>query len=96
MMKKKIILILTFRSRLLMDMQCLINKNKFNNDIYFDENFFLYLENDDLCKRLKKNNNKIYVAKKAKINHLGEVTFDLITMKLNFQKLALDVVKILF
>jgi len=49
----------------------LINKNKFNNDIYFDENFFLYLENDDLCIRQKKNNNKIYVAKKAKINHLG-------------------------
>tara|TARA_B110000090_G_scaffold103958_1_gene116720 strand:- start:548 stop:1411 length:864 start_codon:yes stop_codon:yes gene_type:complete len=49
----------------------LINKNKFIDDIYFDENFFLYLENDDLCLRQKKENNKIYVAKKAKINHLG-------------------------
>jgi len=49
----------------------LINKNKFANNIYFDENFFLYLENDDLCLRQKKENNKIYVAKKAKINHLG-------------------------
>ena len=49
----------------------LINKNKFSNNIYFDENFFLYLENDDLCLRQKKENNKIYVAKKAKINHLG-------------------------
>ena len=49
----------------------LINKNKFNDNIYFDENFFLYLENDDLCLRKKKENNKIYVAKKAKIQHLG-------------------------
>ena len=31
----------------------LINKNKFNDNIYFDENFFLYLENDDLCLRKK-------------------------------------------
>ena len=49
----------------------LINKNKFNDNIYFDENFFLYLENDDLCLKKKKENNKIYVAKKAKIHHLG-------------------------
>ena len=49
----------------------LINKNKFSDNIYFDENFFLFLENDDLCLRKKKENNNIYVAKKAKINHLG-------------------------
>ena len=49
----------------------LINKSKFSDNIYFDENFFLYLENDDLCLRKKKENNKIYVAKKAKIKHLG-------------------------
>ena len=49
----------------------LINKNKFSDNTYFDENFFLYLENDDLCLRKKKENNKIYVAKKAKIHHLG-------------------------
>jgi GT2 family glycosyltransferase len=49
----------------------LINKNKFSDNIYFDENFFLFLENDDLCLRKKKENNKIYVAKKARINHLG-------------------------
>ena len=49
----------------------LINKNKFSDNIYFDENFFLYLENDDLCLRKKKENNKIYVAKKAKVQHLG-------------------------
>ena len=49
----------------------LINKNKFKDNIYFDENFFLYLENDDLCLRKKKENNNIYIVKKAKINHLG-------------------------
>ena len=49
----------------------LINKNKFQDNFFFDENFFLYLENDDLCLRMKKENNKIYISKKAKINHLG-------------------------
>ena len=49
----------------------LINKNKFQDNFFFDENFFLYLENDDLCLRKKKENNKIYISKKAKINHLG-------------------------
>jgi N-acetylglucosaminyl-diphospho-decaprenol L-rhamnosyltransferase len=49
----------------------LINKNKFSDNIYFDENFFLYLENDDLCFRKKKENSEIYVVKKAMINHLG-------------------------
>jgi len=38
---------------------------------FFDENFFLYLENDDLCKRLRDKNENIYVIPKSKINHLG-------------------------
>ena len=33
----------------------LINKRKFKDNLYFDENFFLYLENEDLCVRKKKN-----------------------------------------
>tara|TARA_B110000027_G_scaffold91227_1_gene96489 strand:+ start:4121 stop:4981 length:861 start_codon:yes stop_codon:yes gene_type:complete len=49
----------------------LINKKKFKNNIYFDENFFLYLENEDLCVRKKQENENIYVLKTAKINHLG-------------------------
>jgi N-acetylglucosaminyl-diphospho-decaprenol L-rhamnosyltransferase len=49
----------------------LINKKKFKDNLYFDKNFFLYLENDDLCLRKKKENNNIYVLKNAKINHLG-------------------------
>ena len=38
---------------------------------FFDENFFLYLENDDLCKRIDKNKENIYIIPKSKINHLG-------------------------
>ena len=32
----------------------LINLEKFSDNNFFDENFFLYLENDDLCIRVKK------------------------------------------
>ena len=49
----------------------LINKKKFKDNLYFDENFFLYLENEDLCLRKKKEKKNIYVLKTAKINHLG-------------------------
>ena len=49
----------------------LINKRKFKDNLYFDENFFLYLENEDLCIRKKKEHENIYVLKTAKINHLG-------------------------
>ena len=38
---------------------------------FFDENFFLYLENDDLCQRVINNNENIYIIPKSKINHLG-------------------------
>ena len=49
-----------------------INKLKgFENFNYFDENIFLYLENDDLCKRLIDLNENIYIVPKSKINHLG-------------------------
>ena len=49
----------------------LINKKNFNNDIFFDENFFLYLENNDLCLRVKRKGGLIYVIPGAKINHGG-------------------------
>ena len=48
----------------------LINKSKFNNS-FFDENIFLYLENDDICLRARKNNQKIYIVKNSLIDHLG-------------------------
>ena len=47
------------------------------NDFYFfDENIFLYLENDDFCKRLRSNNENIYVVPKSKIHHLGGEAVD--------------------
>ncbi len=52
----------------------IINKNKFNEEDYFDENFFLYLENVDLCLRQKKKNQKIYIVKNSEIKHIGSYT----------------------
>jgi GT2 family glycosyltransferase len=37
---------------------------------FFDENFFLNFEDRDLCMRLKKNNYKIFILKKATVEHL--------------------------
>ena len=54
----------------------LINKKKFKNDEFFDENFFLYLENDDLCLRTKQINENIYIIKNSLINHLGGSSAD--------------------
>jgi len=47
-----------------------IDKSKFDEK-FFDENIFMYLENDDLCLRVKKKGEKIFILKNAKINHLG-------------------------
>ena len=38
----------------------------------FDKNIFLYLEEIDLCKRLIKSGEKIFVTTKAKINHIDK------------------------
>ena len=48
-----------------------INMKNINKNNFFDENIFLYLENDDFCKRLVDHNEEIYVVPKSKINHLG-------------------------
>ena len=47
-----------------------MNLSKFNNE-YFDEKFFLYFEEIDLCKRVKKKNGKIYLDRLIKIDHQG-------------------------
>ena len=49
----------------------LFNTEKIKKFKMFDENIFLYLEEIDLCKRLRKQNHKIYVCKNAKIVHIG-------------------------
>ena len=46
------------------------NLVKFNYE-FFDDNFFLYFEEIDLCKRVKNNNGKIYIDKNIIIKHEG-------------------------
>ena len=48
----------------------------FDDSKYFDENFFMYLENDDLCKRLIDCGERIYIVPKSKIKHLGAKAVD--------------------
>ena len=38
---------------------------------FFDDNFFLYFEEIDLCKRLSNNNIKIYIDPSIEVSHLG-------------------------
>ena len=45
--------------------------NQIDNFYYFDEKIFMYLENDDLCKRLNNKNENIYIIPKSQIKHLG-------------------------
>jgi len=49
---------------------------KLNGFEFFDENYFLYLENDDLCKELQNRNEKIYVIPKSTIKHFGASAVD--------------------
>jgi GT2 family glycosyltransferase len=54
----------------------LINLKKINLKELFDENFFLFLEEIDLCKRIKNNGGKIFVVQNSKIQHLGKQASD--------------------
>jgi len=54
----------------------LINKSKFKANHFFDENFFMYLENNDLCNRVLNNGGSIYIIPKSKINHFGGKAVD--------------------
>ena len=49
---------------------------KLNDFYFFDENFFLYLENEDLCMRLAKYDENIYIVPKSRIHHLGGKAVD--------------------
>ena len=48
-----------------------LNLDQFKEIGFFDDNFFIYLEEIDLCKRVRKNKKKIYLDKKIIINHIG-------------------------
>ena len=52
----------------------LFNLKKFDDKKFFDENFFLYLENDDLCMRVKNKKESIFIITNAFINHKGSIS----------------------
>ena len=58
---------------MLLNLKRLRNLSNFD---FFDENFFLYLENDDFCKRLTLKKENIYVVPNSKIHHLGGEAVD--------------------
>ena len=47
------------------------NMSEFRDVGFFDENFFIYFEEMDLCKRIIDCNKKIYLVPGIKINHAG-------------------------
>ncbi len=49
----------------------IINKNFFSDRDFFDEKFFMYLENVDLCLRAKNQGGNLLICTNSKINHLG-------------------------
>ena len=59
-----------------------LNLEQFEKVGFFDENFFIYLEEIDLCKRLKSQNKKIYLNKKIIVHHEGGSSHN---KKINFE-----------
>jgi len=49
----------------------LLDTQKMKTQNYFDENFFMFWEETDLCRRTKLNGGKIFCSSKLLINHLG-------------------------
>ena len=47
----------------------LVNLKKFKNKKVFDDNFFFFFEEIDLCRKIKENNEKVYVFNQIKIEH---------------------------
>ena len=53
-----------------------LNMSQFDSIGFFDNNFFIYFEEIDLCRRVKQNNQKIYLDASIKINHVGGSSHD--------------------
>ena len=54
----------------------LMNLSQFEDIGFFDENIFFFLEEIDLCKRLKKKNKIIYYSPNTKVYHEGGKSHD--------------------
>ena len=53
------------------------NMRNIEKSYFFDENFFLYLEEIDLCKRIRLMNKKIFIDPSIKVEHFGGTSHDL-------------------
>ena len=53
-----------------------LNMKEFENIGFFDEDFFFYFEEIDLCKRLVDKGKKIYLIPSINIDHVGGVSHD--------------------
>ena len=53
-----------------------LNMKNFLETGFFDDNFFIYFEEIDLCRRLRKNNQKIYLDPAVRVFHLGGSSHD--------------------
>ena len=53
-----------------------LNLSEFKDIGFFDESFFIYFEEIDLCKRLVENHKKIYLAPSITIDHKGGESHD--------------------
>ena len=49
----------------------LINMEKFKEKIFFDENYFLFYEETDLCMAVKKRGENVYMCPDLIVDHLG-------------------------
>ena len=49
----------------------LVDLKKFKTKEIFDQNYFLYFEEFDLCKSIIENGKNVYTSSKLKIHHLG-------------------------
>ena len=71
-----------FQTKSLKGFAMFLNLKQFKEIGFFDEKFFIYLEEIDLCRRLNKKNKKIYLDKKVIIHHLGGSSHN---NKINFE-----------
>ena len=67
---------LPFKVKYVDGFSMLLNKKKFKNNNYFDENFFMYWENNDICIRVINDGGSVFIVPKAKIKHLGAKAVD--------------------
>jgi GT2 family glycosyltransferase len=58
------------------DNNFIINKSEMNKIGFFDEDFFMYYENFDLCHRILENKKKMYVCSDIKFIHQGTNSTD--------------------